>query len=272
MKSIPIIMITMMAALAPIAGAQPETAKVGTDDAFAVDPGATEIAFGYSLLRTTQRYERFGIATASRDRCDSQVTGMAITRGLRDGLDLGFSVAWADIIDRESEPVSGSGFGDVSLGFKWTLWQDDRLAFAWAGDATVPVGKVSDAVELGPGDGFWSIEQMFAITWIGPHLTATTDVGYRLPFGDSIVDQMGFFAANAAVGWQLRSWLQPEVEINLGHDLIRRSEDSQLAGVTVGFIINASDMLRVDAGAFTGVAGRNADRATGAVVNVSLTM
>ncbi len=78
--------------------------------------------------------------------------------------------------------------------------------------------------------------------------------------------------SDAAAGYQLTPWLQPEVEVNYSHDFIDGDDDLDELAVTAGAIVNLPHGLRLDLGVQRIVYGRNAPFGTRFLVNFSVTL
>lgn len=120
-------------------------------------------------------------------------------------------------------------------------------------------------------DRFTSLYNGIAVSkdWTD-RLTSNLDIGYACALGGHREGYRGTLSANAALGYHVTEWLQPEIELNYSHDLARGG-DSDLLAVTAGLIICASDHVRVGVGVQQGVAGRNADQSTALLACVALT-
>jgi hypothetical protein len=78
------------------------------------------------------------------------------------------------------------------------------------------------------------------------------------------------FNADAAIGYQLRPWLQPEIELNYCSSFFKEEENGQQLAVTGGLVMPVSDLWRVNLGVQQGVWGRHADRLTSVLAAVKV--
>lgn len=252
------------------AALEPETAKLITEDAYTVDSGATEIelAYGYVVANRT-----FGNSNSRNDRghTHEHVVNLAVTHGINDNLDGGLGFGGAHITDHEEEARDGDGFGDLGVGAKWLFynWEESAVAASYLPGFIIPVGETSDDKKLGPGQDYWSFNQLLALTKNWGRVTSSYDLGFSLPFGDERDNERGTLVADAAVGYQVNEWFQPEFELNYQHGYIKDEGDADLFGLTIGAILNVADAWRIDTGVTSAVYGRNSDQLFVASINLS---
>jgi hypothetical protein len=155
---------------------------------------------------------------------------------------------------------------DLELSAKWRFYHDaaSGLSIAYVPGLALPTGSRSVS------DRFASLYNGVALTkdWTD-RLTSDFDLGYACPFGGPREAHRGTLSANAALGYHVTPWLQPEIELNYAHDFVRGG-DSDMLAVTGGFIICASEHLRLGVGVQQGVAGRNADRSTALLTSLAI--
>jgi hypothetical protein len=225
-----------------------ETAKLITEDALTVDPGKTEVEFGYSFL-TTNRTFTDGNDLAHRTTLAGQVLSSNATHG--------FSLR--DVLQDESKELA-DGLGNVTINAKWRFFesQGGGVAISWLPGFTAPFGSTDNSTKVAPGQDFWSLDNTLALTFVAERFNLNVDAGYALPIGEKRGDRRGSWIGDVAIGYQLTFWFQPEVEFNYSHDRVASpGGDSELFALTVGAILNLSSSLRLDLGVQQALYGRN---------------
>jgi len=117
---------------------------------------------------------------------------------------------------------------------------------------------------------YWSFNQNVVASKDWGKATTNFDVGYALPLGSRRETARGTLSVDIAGGYQMRSWLQPEVELNYGHEFVSGEGDSEVLATTIGLVMPLHERVRVNAGVQQGLWGRNADKATVLSVAVKL--
>ena len=245
-----------------------EHAKLNTEDASPVDPGHFEFELAYSFTQAGRQFDNRWDTTRRRYTREHAFE-LGLTYGLVENLDIGLGMGYADLYDRDSDPRDGGGLTDLTLGAKWRFYHNERLKLevAYLPGVTIPAGNRSDGNRIGPSQEFWSFDQRISVSkdflkrW-----TMNADFGFSLPFGEKRREARGTFDANAAVGYQLLDWIQPEVEVNYAHDTVRAEPDADVIAVTVGVILPIAEHWRIDAGVQQVVSARNADKSTSASI------
>lgn len=242
---------------------------VGVEDAFPVDAGRTEVEATYAYVTAARAFDDTGVA---RDRGPNRAHEgtLTLTHGFTGCLDAAISLFGGSFRDEDERRVEDRGVGDLVVNAKWRFrGEGDRgLHLAWRPALTIPVGN--DAGPLAPGLGFWTLDQMLVATWIRERWVLGADAGVQVPVGDRD-GARAFVLANLGAGYQLSSWLKPELELNFFHDFLADAADPQALVVTVGAILNPLERLRVDLGLRHGVYGRSADRQLSVTANLSWT-
>ena len=242
-----------------------EHAKLGTQDATPLDPGCWEIDFAYALERSHRAFDNSWGQTG-RPTLREREFSTSIQYGLVPDVAIGIAVGHANVADRGEEHLRAGGVTDLGLFAKWRFYNDEAagLSMAYVPALTLPTGsrRVSD--------GFASLYNGVALTkdWTD-RLTSDFDLGYSFPFGGPRDGYRGTLSADVALGYHVTQWLQPEVELNYGHDFVR-SGDSDLLAVTAGLIVCANDHLRLGVGVQQGIAGRNADKSTALLTSLAI--
>jgi hypothetical protein len=272
-KHLLLILVPVMAGDLPILAwaDNTETAKLVTEDAFPVDAGSTELEFSYQYVTADTLHDNDGEVIA-RGNLEGQITVAKATHGIREGLDASIEVAWWDLIKDADSQLSG-GIGNVTVSAKWLFYQDDEkcLAVAWIPGVTAPFARDTLNETLVPGQDYWSINNLLVLTCVIGGFNLNVDVGHFLALGNDRGDQRSEFIGDIAVGRQLNSGLQLEAELNYGHATVSRGNGSVNFAITVGAIMNVSDSMRIDVGLQQVLDGRNADKTTIWLANLSKT-
>ena len=248
-----------------------ETAKLVTEDAFPVDTGSTELEFSYQYVTADTLFDNDGEVITRGDLAGQIIVAKA-THGIREGLDASIEVAWRDLI-KDADSQLGDGIGNVTVSAKWLFFQDNGkgLAVAWVPGFTASFAGESVDGRVAPGQDYWSMNNLLALTYVVGGFNLNLGVGHFLALGNDRGDQRNEFIADIAVGQQLSSWLQLEAELNYGHATVSRGNGSVNFAVTVGAIMNVSNSVRIDIGLQKILDGRNADKATIWLANFSKT-
>ena len=241
------------------------SAKLNTDDAPPVGPGDLEVEFAYGHTRAHKawgnRWEDEG-----RGLLEERTYDLGLSYGLWEDweLDLGLSL-YSDLVDREISPFNSGGIGDTEVGLKKLLHYDEDREFylTYSQSVTIPTGKegsVRDA--LGHSQEYWTLNQRLIATQFIDRWTWTWDFGYALPLGSKRNEERGTLDTNLAIGYHIRPWFQPEVELNYAHDFIDAGQDADVLAVTYGVVLLPSEKWRIGLGFQDAVAGRNTDDTT----------
>ncbi|MDD5586800.1 MAG: transporter [Alphaproteobacteria bacterium] len=260
------------AALADETEEAPEHGKINTPDPSVVDPGHAEFETTYVYSRSKRLWDNNG-GVHERGLAREHAAAFTLTAGILENLDAAIGSSYGWLKDKENDfdaddgvmgPETGNGFGDTSINARYRFLNDQErhLEIAYIGGFTVPTGRGSDAYEVGSSQDFWSFDQTFTGTKDWSLWTANADVGYSLSFGDKSEGNNGTFNADVAAGYQVLSWLQPEMEINYARDFIESTGDLEILALTAGLVMPIHERLRINTGLQQGVWGRNADRAT----------
>ena len=76
---------------------------------------------------------------------------------------------------------------------------------------------------------------------------------------------------NAAAGYQVFNWLQPEVEVIYSHDFGKHGEHANFASIVVGCLFFVNDHFRFDTGIQQGLFGSATNQTTAGIFRVALT-
>jgi hypothetical protein len=112
--------------------------------------------------------------------------------------------------------------------------------------------------------GFWSVRGALVATKDFDGLTANGEIAWAVPVSGDAGGLHAIAQANAAVGYQLRHGLQPEIELNTQASL---GPDSRVLAVTAGVVASLGDGRRAVAAIQQAVWGRNAAQTTSAALS-----
>ncbi|WP_310598623.1 transporter [Desulfobulbus sp.] len=271
------VVLACLLGIAPAAQAAPEEiviehGKINTADASPVDPGHFELEPSFAYTRSERAWSASGHAHG-RGLFREQNVGLSFTAGLVDNVDLNISGGYSWLKDNDNDfdgdgalagPVRGEDFTDLEVGGRYRFYHDEalHLEIAYIAGMTIPTGSCSGQDEIGTGQEFWSLNQTLVATKDWGRWTLNGDIGFALPFGSKRENARGTFNADLALGYQVLPWLQPEVELNYGHDYLTGENDAQIMAVTAGLVMPIDDTLRVNIGVQQGVWGESADKAT----------
>ena len=142
---------------APTIANDAESAKLITEDAFPVDPGSTELEFGYHYATADTLFNNDGQVFARGD-LSGQIILAKATRGIKSGLDASIEFGWRDLIEDEDGEL-GDGIGNVTVSAKWLFSHHDQkgLALAWLPGFTAPFAGDAVNERIAPGQNYWSM-------------------------------------------------------------------------------------------------------------------
>ncbi|MFA5041502.1 MAG: transporter [Bdellovibrionales bacterium] len=249
----------------------PEHGKINTSDASPVDPGCYETEVVYSFGTTDKAWSNNGNKNAHGFTSEHSAAFSA-TAGISKNFDVTINLNHSWLKDKDNDfdddgtpgPVSGNGFGDVEASARYRFIQDKKLNLdvAYIIGLIIPSGTSSDQDEMGISQEYWSFKQTLVASKDWGKWTANADLGIALPFGDKRGDARVLLNADVAAGYQVLSWLQPELELNYNYDVIENTGDPETFAVTAGLVMPVSETVRINVGAQQGIAGRNADQMT----------
>jgi hypothetical protein len=251
------------------AAVETEPAKLATADAAPVDPGAIEVAAGWSYTTASRTLDADGNRRDRGGRATEHAIGIGLTAGIVEGLDAGVGLGWAAVTDAAADPDDGSGPTDIELGAKWAFWQGEAAAVAVLPGATLPLGRDQD-----PADGiptasrFATIGGVLAASGTVEGCSWNCDAGYVHACGshDDRAGYRGTWVADVAVGYVVAEGVQPEVDLSWARDRVAEGEAPWSLTATAGVQV-ALPIGRLGAGAQQVVAGALVDAATAVVVD-----
>jgi len=266
------VVVCLLAVTPALAWAEPEHAKLNTEDAGTVDPGHWELELSYSFTQARRSFDDHW-SSGARSLLKEQEVGLGIKYGVAENLDVGLAIGYADIYDRDTGQLTGRGITDLELGAKWRFYHNEarRLEIAYTPAVTLPTGRRENSDRVGITDDYVSIYNGIALSkdW-SERWTSNFDVGYNWPVGEDRHDSRGTLSANAALGCQIADWLQPEVELNYAHDF-NHGDDADAVAATAGLTMPVRDNVRVDLGVQRALCGRNAEHGMTLMAGLTLT-
>lgn len=249
-----------------------EHGKINTADASPVDPGHYEIEPSFAFTSASHYWDGSG-SRHGRGTFRESDLALSVSAGLIEDVDINVSAGYSWIKDNDSTfdpdddamgPFRGDDFGDVSISGRYRFYKDDtrHIEIAYIGGVTIPTGTDSDRDKIGTSQEFWSIDQTLVISKDWGKWTGNAALGYSLPIGNKRGDDRGTWTGDVALGYQVLPWLQPEIELNYGHDIIEDEDDSQCLAITVGLVMPINETLRINVGVQQSLWGENADETT----------
>jgi len=246
----------------------PEHGKAATADASPVDPGVLEVELGYAPVWN----EHGGVAGFHlAENAFAHGFGGTLTYGVVAGLDVNLSTGFGTVYDRTARladpaaPVDGAGATDIGVGARFRFLQlpEHALELAVTADATIPTGTSAGPHRLGLSQEFWSARGALVATKDWGAFTANGEVAWATPFSGDAGGLRSVAQVNAAVGWQVTSWLQPELELNYQAAI---GPGSQVLTATAGVVAPFGAGNRVVAAVQHAVWGQNATQTSGAIL------
>ena len=250
-----------------------EHSKIITRDPFPVQPGLIQIEAEY-VFRSSKTQWTDGGKLETRKLRTLQVSVLELSTGIVDRLDVGIALGYAKLIDNEKILGEGDGLTDLLLSATYLFHFDEPKTFAVAylPSITFPIGSEADVEELGVSPEFYTFDNRIAIVkdW-SAYWTTNVDLGYIWFFGENAGVSNGLVTGGAAVGYQYESWLQPVFEFRYARNLIKSGGDEERISVLGGLLMPLSERVRIEFGVQQAVAGRNANKITSIVTNISVT-
>lgn len=257
-----------------------EHGKINTADASPVDPGHFELEPSFAYTRSERFWDESG-HSHGRGLYREQNIGLSFTAGLVDNVDVNINGGYSWLKDNDNDfdgdgeltgPFRGEDFTDLEVSGRYRFYNNEErhLEIAYIAGVTIPTGNSSDQNEIGTSQEYWSFNQTLVATKDWGRWTLNGDIGFALPIGSKRENARGSFNADLALGYQALPWLQPEVELNYGHEMLTDEDDEQVLAVTAGLVMPINDTLRVNVGVQQGLWGENTDKSTTLVTAVKL--
>ncbi len=234
--------------------------KLATADPAAILPGQVKLTYLYTDVNGEVKFDSQGRASL-RTGDHSDLHTFKVTVGLVEDVDLSISTSESSVSKGSfAHPQHFAGPGDVQLALRWRFLNEPDLQLAVVGGPTFDTGAPAENL----GQGFNSWRQALVVKKDWDHLTLAGEVFYSFPL-ESSPRGTHSFGANAALGYQVWSWLQPEVELNY----VRTSPfDIESLAVTGGLVITPAPNLTLLVGVQQTIEGRNTDRVTRKIASV----
>ncbi|MDD3371439.1 MAG: transporter [Alphaproteobacteria bacterium] len=272
-KSISLLTCLLVFAASPVLAeeASPEHGKINTPDATPVDPGhaEAELSYGYAFA---DRLWDSGSDSHTRGYASERALGLSLTAGLVENVDISLSAGYSWLKDKENDydsdgdagPFSGSNASDLGLSARVRFYRNEALSLdaAYIGGITIPTGSRADAGEIGTSQEYWSVDQTLAASKDWGLWTGNAALGYSLPIGEERHNARGALTADIAAGYQVRPWLQPELELNYSQNFTAHEENPESLALTAGLVMPLTERVRINAGVQQSLWGRNADMGT----------
>lgn len=246
---------------------QPEHGKLNTADASPVDKGKVETELTVSSSRARHTWDTSGDSKPSGEADENAMT-LAVTIGLGRDCDLQLASSYRWMKDQNNDfdsdgepgPEAGRHLGDMDLAFRHRFYSGHNLDIAWLGGFTAPSGSSSTEREIGTSQEYWSLNQTLAASMDFGRWTFNADGGYTLPFGGKRGQARGTMNTDIALGCQVTSWLQPEMELNYSREFISQADSSRFLAATLGLVMPFSERWRVNTGHQIPLSGRNTEQ------------
>jgi len=246
--------------------------KINTGDTYTIDPCHVELDVRDAYTASTRFWDEDGNLHKHGDHHVNDLSA-AVTTGIVPNLDASLALGYEWIhsghfgFDTMS-PENGSGLDDAFLGMRWRFFKDPNNDFqvAYKSGFTIPTGTEGSATRIGTGNGFWNWDQSVVACKDWGRFTTNAQLGYLLPFGEDHEGLKGELFGNAACGYQVNRWLQPEIELNYGQLIVDDVDNPQILAATAGLIFSTSEHSALMAGVQQALAGRSANDLTAGVV------
>ena len=234
--------------LSPLAAAAPlEHGKAFTGDATTVDPGHVEVELAYAPA--------FWTTAGAVDRAagDQHALYAAVTVGLLPGLDARVVSGWALVHATPvapGAPGAGAGPADTMVAARWRFLSlaEPAVDLAVSVAVTLPTSTPATPDHLGTGQDAWSLGGALLASADWWRFTASAELGVSVPASPSPANDAALLACNAALGYQLLPWLQPEVELNYQHEVeLGPERDERILWATAALVMPL-DVARVVVG------------------------
>jgi hypothetical protein len=264
----------MRAAPAALADGDPEIAarpspvavehgKAAPADASPVDPGVVELELSYAPLWS-------GDLLGAGPGASTHAWSLAAAYGVAPDVDVAIAGTFASARDgtqpdASTAPRRGSGLGDLVASARWRFVNlpERALEVALVASAVLPVGSRGSATELAISQGYWSGRAALVATKDVGRWTTGAEVACAAPVAGDARGLLASAQANLAVGYHVRHWLQPELELNYQASF---GADAHAVAVTVGVVVPWGGGHRIVAAVQQGVFGWNTPPTTGGVL------
>jgi len=246
-----------------------EHGKAFTGDATPIEPGHVEVELAYAPAWWATA------GAVDRQAGDQHPVVAALGIGLLRDLDLRLAVGWAMVHATASAPgapVHGAGLADATVGVRWRFLSlaDPAIDLAVTAAVTVPTGTRTTPERLGTSRESWSLGGALLASAEWGRFTAGVELGFSAPVAPVASNDVGLLVCNAAVGYQVVPWLQPELELNYQHELeLGEERDERVLWATAALVVPV-DGVRLLVGGRLPVWSRDAAAGPMATASVKL--
>jgi hypothetical protein len=265
-----------------------ETAKLITWDTTPNDPGHFEFDTSYNFLGGNKAWST-DVNRRSRELVTTHQFEELVFLGIAKNVDLfvgdGFSiqtdkqnnvdefagmldpVTGEQVPDTTQGPSHGHGLKDMQTGLRWRFYHNEsnELGLAYVPLFQIPIGRLGKYEHLAPGQGFTTMDNRLVVTKNFGRASFSANLAYRAPFSNlkKTHNYCGTFNTNIAGGYQIKPWLQPEMEILYNQDFKKNGKGTKLVTMVLGAIVTVNSHLRFDAGLMQDVLGSDVSQTTG---------
>ena len=254
----------------------PEHCKLATTEATPIEAHAVALEASYA-----PNWDLHGVGSFERsDGGYTHTFGFAITYGIANDFDatvsFGYATAYAaGFGGSASGSIRGHGLTDTTVHTRWRFLggRDLGLDVAIRSGFVIPTGASVSADSLWLSQGYWSFDNALLASKDFGAFTVDVEVGYSLPFGAQRQEQRGTLFGNLAGGWEVFTWLQPEVELNYEHSYTAGgTEGSDVLAVTGGFVVPFGEDRLISVGMQCATWGRHAGQTAGGIAILKWTL
>jgi hypothetical protein len=243
-----------------------EPAKLNTDDAGTISAGAMEIELTATDMHATRAWDDQGVSHDRGGHYHQWGGTFGIAYGLMTDLDVHVTVGYTGIDDYASPegfPFRGKGSSDLVLESKWRFMQRDQVEMALKPLATLPTTGHVPEDRLPTTYDHCTLGGMLIVTGSMSSLAITADVGAVRHFRRQDDQPHSSWCLDVACGWQIVSWLQPELEVNYAKLRYQGADlpDMDIWAMTAGFLFPTA-MGRFALGIQQGLRGHASDQST----------
>jgi hypothetical protein len=171
-------------------------------------------------------------------------------------------------LDPDNTLSSQDGFGDLSAGLKYRLWQEDTLHLAVRGTFEIPTGD--EEVLQGNGDGNFS--PAVILTHVSDTMTCNAVAGLVIPFDGDEESLTSYLSLSYS--YQATPMIAPMVELNWWHVVEPGEGEADFGGEQGGKVVGA--VAQFEGGDYFNLGAANADEnrnlvtaAIGATISVN---
>ena len=270
-------------------------AKIATVDASVVDPGHVELTFAYGIQGGKFAWGTDGKRHKRRKLLNHDWV-MEACVGVYENIDIALFQGFARLSDHDNNynefagiidpatgvemedttegPTHGFGRGDLGIAGRWRFYNNPKnkleVSYRWA--VIVPTGRRSNLDHLGPSQGYTSLTNALVATKDIGRFTGNLYGGYTVPLAhaERTDNSAGTYDLNFALGYQVFSWLQPEIEVLWAQEFQKHGKGAKVLSVVAGVVMPIHDHMRIDLGIQQDIAGSNTDQTTTGIFKIIL--